>query len=216
MDCSHRRTRADLSARFGNPNSVYRRFRRWAKKGIWQDILKRSKNQTWNGLCWIQRLSEAINRVQGKKSDAHREALGRSRGGYSTKVHALVDALGNPIAFVLSAGQGADISYAQQLLDQLSEEDRASVLVVLADKGYDSQVLVKLIEDILSAKAVIPSRKRNKVQREYDKELYKDRNKVERFFYRIKHYRRVSTRYDKSADCYLSFIHLAAIMQWLR
>lgn len=151
-----------------------------------------------------------------KKSDAQTEALGRSRGGYSTKIHALVDALGNPIAFVLSPGQDADISHAQELLDQLSEEDRAYVLAVLADKGYDSQALVKRIEDILSAKAVIPSRKSNKVQREYDKELYKDRNKVERFFNRIKHYRRISTRYDKSAGSYLAFIHLAAIMQWLR
>ena len=85
---------------------------------------------------------------------------------------------------------------------------------MLADKGYDSEALVAYIES-LEAEAVIPSRKNRKEQREIDGELYKERNKVERFFGRIKHYRRVATRYEKRGRNYLAFLHVASIMVWL-
>ena len=85
---------------------------------------------------------------------------------------------------------------------------------VVADKGYDSYALLELIE-VLGAEAVIPPKKNRKRKREYDKNLYADRNKVERFIGRIKHYRRVATRYDKKAQNYLAFVQVASIMTLL-
>lgn len=85
---------------------------------------------------------------------------------------------------------------------------------VLADKGYDSTAFLPYIEG-LEAEAVIPSRKNRKKPREIDRELCKERNKVERFFNRIKHYRRVARHYDKSSVSYLSFVHVACITTWL-
>jgi transposase len=136
------------------------------------------------------------------------------------------DALGNPLAVRLTPGQRHDLTQAEALLDEallnealpercaLSERQRQEVQAVLADKGYDSEAFVERVER-LQAEAVIPSRKNRRAPRTIDRELYKDRNKVERFFGRIKHYRRVATRYDKSAVSYLSFVHVACIMTWL-
>jgi transposase len=142
-----------------------------------------------------------------KKSDAETEALGRSRGGFSTKIHAAVDALGNPLGFILTPGQAGDCPQAEALL---CPYDAEAIKAVLADKGYDSRELVAYIES-LEAQAVIPSRSNSKEPREIDGELYKERNKIERFFGRIKHFRRVATRYEKTARNYMAFLHLASI-----
>lgn len=123
-------------------------------------------------------------------------------------MHAAVDALGNPLKFTLTPGQRSDFTQAQCLISDFQAE------AVIADKGYDSDAFVAFIE-AREAKAVIPSRKNRKEQREIDENLYKDRNKVERFFGRIKHYRRIATRYDKTARNYLSFVYLASTMVWL-
>ena len=95
------------------------------------------------------------------------------------------------------------------------EKHRAAVQAVLGDKGYDSNDLVKHIESEFEAEAVIPSRKNAKHPRETGRELYKDRNKIERFIGRVKHYRRVATRYDKTARNYMAFLHVASIMTLL-
>ncbi len=105
---------------------------------------------------------------------------------------------------ILSPGQQADVSYGEQLLDGFAYD------VAIADKGYDSNKLVKVIEES-GAVAVIPP-KRNRVKpRWYDKHLYKIRNLVERFIGKAKHFRRVATRYDKTDRNYLAFWHFACI-----
>ncbi len=131
-------------------------------------------------------------------------------------MHVVTDALGTPLAFRVSAGQRHDCPEAAPLLQAclLEEEQRGHVEAVLGDKGYDSTALVEQIE-ALGAEAVIPSRKNRKQARSYNAELYKERNQVERFFNRIKHYRRVATRYEKAVVHYESFLHLACIMTWL-
>jgi transposase len=131
--------------------------------------------------------------------------LGRSRGGFGTKVHIAVDALGNPVRLVATAGQVADVTQAEALIDDLA------VAHVIADKGYDSAKLVESIE-AAGAEAVIPPRSNRKQLRGYDRHLYKERNLVERFINRVKHCRRVATRYDKTARNYLAFWQLASIM----
>jgi transposase len=135
--------------------------------------------------------------------------LGRSRGGFSTKVHAAVDGLGNPVTFVVTAGQEADVTHAPALLAGQSAE------VVIGDKGYDSQALVVAIQ-AQGAQACIPSLKTRKEQRVIDGHVYKERNVVERFWNRVKHYRRVATRYEKTARNFLAFVHVASIMVLLR
>ena len=117
----------------------------------------------------------------------------------------------------MTAGQRHDITQAEPLLRQciLTPEQRSEVEAVLADKGYDSQAFIDEIV-ALEAQAVIPSRKGRKEPRDYDEALYKERNLVERFINRMKHYRRVATRYEKSLQNYVSFLHVVSIMAWLR
>lgn len=126
------------------------------------------------------------------------------------------DALGNPLAVVLTPGQRHDCPLADVLLDEVlaTEQEQAAVKAVLADRGYDSGNLVLRIE-ALDAEAVIPSRKNRKAPREHDAELYRERNKVERLIGRLKQYRRVATRYEKTARNYLAMVHLACSLVWL-
>lgn len=126
----------------------------------------------------------------------------------STKIHALVDALGNPARWTLTAGQTHDVTQAESLLVGIRAEK------VLADKAYDSRQLIEAIHD-LHSQAVIPPRSNSQQPREFDPHLYKARHLVERFFNRIKHFRRIATRYDK-LDCrYEAFIAVASILIWL-
>jgi len=98
---------------------------------------------------------------------------------------------------------------------EISDSETPPALgAVLADKGYDSGDLLKYVAS-LDAEAVIPSKKNRKVQRPLNRELYKDRNKVERFFNRVKHYRRIATRYEKTARNYMAILHLVSTMVWL-
>ncbi len=86
---------------------------------------------------------------------------------------------------------------------------------MIADKGYDSQTIVDAVK-LKGAKPVIPARSHRKKSRDYDRYIYKERNAIERMFNKIKHFRRVATRYDKLGITYLSFLHVAAIAVWLR
>ena len=127
----------------------------------------------------------------------------------SPKIHAVVDALGNPIGFHLTPGQASDLEGADQLLPDIVAE------TVLADKGYDADE--RVIEP-LQAKgktAVIPPRRNRKQPRYYDKELYKARHLIENFFAKLKQYRAIATRYDKRARNFLGAIYLAASVVWL-
>lgn len=130
--------------------------------------------------------------------------MGRSRGGFSTKLHVCVNGLGLPVEFKLTPGQAADITQAEALLANHDFE------LVLGDKGFDSKKLISFIKG-RGAEAVIPPRSNLKDQREYDRHVYKERNLVERFISRIKQFRRVATRYEKTARNFLAFVHLASI-----
>jgi transposase len=124
-------------------------------------------------------------------------------------VHVRVNGLGLPTKFLLTPGQTADVTQGEALVAG------TAAAVVIADKGYDSAAVVRAVE-ATGAEAVIPTQKNRKVQRDIDRERYKDRNLVERFWGRVKQYRRVATRYEKTARNFLAFVHVASIMILLR
>jgi transposase len=119
------------------------------------------------------------------------------------------DTLGRPIRFILTAGQSGDALAAPALLEGF--QPRA----VLADKAYDSNALRAIIAG-LGAEAVIPSNRSRKALIAHDIQAYRARNCIERCFSKLKHFRRFATRYDRRAVHFLGFIHLAAVMIWLR
>ena len=127
----------------------------------------------------------------------------------STKIHSTVDALGNPTGFHLTPGQAHDLEGADVLLEDTQGQ------TIIADKGYDAQErLVQPLKD-KGKTVVIPSRSNRKQHRTYDKDLYKARHLVENFFARLKQYRAIATRYDKTAINFLGAIYLAAAVVWL-
>ena len=154
-----------------------------------------------------QRACSSAQRWRPKKG-GEVQAIGRSHGGLTTKIHAIVDALGNPVALSLTPGQAHDITQAVPLLDQVKPA------ALLADKGYDSDALVATLEE-RGVTPVIPSKANRKVPRKTDFALYRERNLVERFFCKIKQYRAISTRYDKLANTFLAAVALVCVLMWL-
>jgi transposase len=136
--------------------------------------------------------------------------MGRSRGGLTTKIHALTDANGLPLDLVLTAGQAADCPAAAHLLGRLRKG-----AILLADKAYDADWLRRSIEST-GAAPNIPSKTNRRWKACFSKTLYRERNRIERFFNRIKHCRRIATRYEKHASNFLAMIKLAAVRLWLR
>ena len=143
-----------------------------------------------------------------KEGGQQEQCLGRSRDGFSSKIHLLVDALGFPLQFILTGGERHDFSQAESLLAPFHFG------AVIADKGYSSDRL----RELLTAKqveVVIPPRRYRRQPHDYDRLRYKERNIVERFINRIKWYRRIFTRYDKLARRFMAFLHFAATLIWL-
>ena len=156
-----------------------------------------------------QHYSKSTPACSWRKRGQEKQALGRSRGGFSTKIHASSDSLGNPTRLILTGGEQSDYKQAINLIKGQEAE------AVLADKGYDADYIVKAIEE-MDAEVVIPPRSIRNEQREYDKILYEERNNIERMFGKLKHFRRVATRYDKLAVSYMAFVMVASIFLWLK
>ena len=144
-----------------------------------------------------------------KNGGQEEQALGRSRGGFSTKIHASVDALGNPLRFRLTGGERHDSTQAAALIEDCPAE------AIIADKAYDSDGLLIVIKE-QGAEAVIPPRANRTQLRDYDRHRYKERHLVECFFNKIKHYRRIFSRFDKLAKRYLGFLSFVGALIWLR
>ena len=136
--------------------------------------------------------------------------MGRSRGGLTTKIHALVDTDGLPIALTLSEGQAHDGRSAASMLGALGPGQ-----ILLADRAYDSDALRHAITG-QGAWANIKPLARRVDKPAFSPFLYRYRNRVERFFNKLKHFRAVATRYEKHASNYLALIKLAATRIWLR
>jgi transposase len=148
-----------------------------------------------------------VCRWRTKKEGA--QSLGRSRGGFSTKIHLATDALGNALRFILTSGERNDITQAQALVNDLVAD------YVIADKGYDAAPFVMKLKE-RNLEVVIASRRNRKEPREIDTHLYKERHLIENQIGKLKHFRRVFSRFDKLAKNYLSFIYFASTVVWLR
>ena len=136
--------------------------------------------------------------------------MGRSRGGLTTKIHAVVDGNGNPISLKLTAGQAHDGRSAADLLDTLGEGQ-----TLIADGAYDSDALRAAVEARGAWANIKPMPNRVNVP-DFDAWLYRFRNLIERFFNKLKHFRAIATRYDKHDANYLAMVKLAAARIWMR
>ena len=143
-----------------------------------------------------------------KKNGGHAaQALGRSRGGLSTKIHAGCRDARTGVAIVLTAGQCHESPVFETVFAQVPQE--SPLTHALMDKGYDSNHIREQLvaQDIVP---VIPPKSNRTELLDYDKNLYKLREKVERFFNNLKQFRRIATRYEKLSQTFLAFIHLVA------
>ena len=136
------------------------------------------------------------------------EAIGHSRGGPTTKIHAVVDALGNPVRLSLTEGQVHDITQAAELHGFVHHAN------VLADKGYDSDALIAVLEARACIPIIAPRDCRAGRRRRYDQHIYKDRFLVECFFQKIKRNRRLSMRFEKLSAHFLGMLTLASALIW--
>src|SRR3954447_20555940 len=168
----------DLPERFGDPETIHTRFSRWAKSGVWERVFNHLSDDADNEYAMIDStIVRAHQHSAGaRKKGGEDQAIGRSRGGLSTKIHATVDALGNPTGFHLTGGQEHDLAGADALLPELEAE------TLIADKAFDADQ--RVLEPLAEAgkAAVIPPRQSRKAPRAFDKELYKARHLIETFF----------------------------------
>lgn len=200
-----------LPTEYGSWRAVHGRFTEWIRKGVWQDLFEKTKQcpdlETTMIDATIIR-AHACSAGYGKATH-NMQALGRSKGGFTTKIHALVDALGNPLNFILTPGQRQEITQASALIQNIED------CWLIADKGYDSNAFV---EELISKRCtpVIPSKKNRKCPRDYDKHIYKERHLIECFFGKIKNFRRIFSRFDKTVDSFMAFLNFVGVLVWLK
>ena len=203
----------DLPEEFGHWDAVYNRFRRWERRGIWRQLWERLQTEA----CPLTRhlfIDATIVRAHQHAAGALKknggqaaQALGRSRGGLSTKIHAGCRDERTGVAIVLTAGPCHESPVFEMVLAQVPPAP--PLTHAMMDKGYDSHGIREqlLAHDIVP---VIPSKSNRTAVIEYDHDLYKLREKVERFFNKLKQFRRIATRYEKLSQTFLALIHLVA------
>jgi transposase len=200
----------DLDHQFGCWNSVFRRFRRWSIKGVFEKIFSAVADEPdLEYACIDGTIIRVHQHGTGAKGGTHMQAIGRSRGGLSTKILALVDALGNLVRFVLLPGQRHDSIGVESLIEDIKFD------ALLADKAFDSDPLRTAL-DRRAAQAVIPPKANRATSIVCDYAMYSWRHLVENFFCHLKNFRRIATRYDKTDTSYSAMINLAAISIALR
>lgn len=200
----------DLPETFGPYTTCYNRFVRWGRAGVWDEIMD-ALAATHDAA--VQMIDTSVVRMHQHGAGIAgngEQHMGRSRGGLTTKIHAVVDTNGLPVQLGLTPGEAHDNRLCSVLLNELSPRT-----MLLADRGYDADWIRALASE-QGAWANIPPKRNRKEAICFSPYLYRARNMVERFFNKIKQCRRIATRYDRLAANYLAFIKLASIRIWLR
>ena len=199
-----------LPEKYGKWNSVYKKFRQWTKEGVFENLTQ-SKAECGEILA----LDSTFCKVHRHGLCARKNTLGHetkqdiasSRGGKTTNIHVLLDEKFHLVKFLLSAGNVNDNLIALPLLQGLNLKDKA----VLADKAYSTAKIRDYLEK-QGTKVCIPDKVNAKVKHEFDEEVYKKRNVVERFFCRLKDYLRITIRLDKLSSSFRSFVGFAIFL----
>ena len=201
----------DLPKKFGKWNTIYRRFLLWSRKGVTRQLFELMSKD--NDSEWIF-IDSSIVKAHQHSTGASRlsdEHIGKSVAGNTTKIHLAVDSFGLPVNFDITGGEVHDSRAAENLLNKLPKSE-----FIIADRGYDSQILRDIIKKRGST-PIIPRKRNSRIGNDdIDWHLYKLRHLVENAFARIKHYQAVSTRYDKLSRNYASVIALAFCMMWIK
>lgn len=203
----------DVPCGDGHWRTVYGYFTLWTRLGLWARLLQKLQRRATGKLYAIDstyvRVNQSGANPRGGQAAQH---MGPSRGGLTTKIHAVVDGRGRPVVLALSAGNIADSIKAPELFAQLTT-GRASAM--LGDKGYDSDALRCQLYELGIFPCLAATAKRCE-SRAFHRGFYRRRHRVENFFCALKKHRRLATRYDKLAASFFAFVSLASILHWLR
>jgi transposase len=199
----------DCPAVYGPHTTVYNRFNRWSRRGRWQAIFDTLVATAPNDTRSIDSTSIKVQRsAAGGEGGARKQAIGRSRGGRTTKIHGITDSQGRLFRFSLTAGNIADITAGYELAAKLPSNG-----CLIGDMGYDAKKL-RVDLALRGTATVIPTNPTHKHQWYINRETYKARNLVERTWCRLKDFRRIATRYDKLSRNFASSVALAAVIIW--
>ncbi len=197
-----------LPDEFGNQETVYRRFARWQEQGVFDKLFdhflvsRGVESLMVDGtIVHVHQDGTGARKVHGAPED---QAIGHSRGGRTTKILAASDEYGSLVNFMLLPGQYGESPYVPELVERIEAQ------YFIGDRAYHSDKVLTYIGS-RCMNAVIPPKVNRRVQRAYDKEKYKTRHYVENLFQKIKRFRRVATRYDKTSRSFAAFIILAAV-----
>ena len=194
----------DLPGEFGHWNSVFQRFRRWVKRDVFERVFACLSDEPDFEYALIDGTIVTVHqKASGARGGTRNQAIGRSRGGLTTKIVALVDALGNLVRFVLLPGQRHDSVGVQPLIKGIAFG------ALLGDKAFDADWL-RADLDGRGAAAVIPPKANRTAVIDFDRDMYCWRHLIENFFAKLKEFRAVATRYDKTDTSFHATIHLAA------
>jgi len=200
----------DLPESFGPWRTIYGWHRLWAREGLWARMLARMACRVRSRIRLVDGTHVRVHQCAANpKGGAAAQAMGKTRGGRNTKIMALTDVRGLPVKLSLIEGQAYEGHHVIELL-----EDPCGLMVV-GDKGFDDDNLRQQLEE-LGARHCFPSKSNRKKKRKLNKKLYRQRYRVENFFCRLKRWACASTRRDKLALHFLSLIHFASIIDWLR
>lgn len=215
----------DLPSELMNWCTAWRRLQRWTAAGVWDRIVSALRAMAPEAGWAAHMLDSSVIRAHAHAAGAQRvageQALGRSRGGFSTKIHLRCDGRGRPVAFHLTGGQRHDLVGVAPLFEKAvlrtskPGRPRWKPGAVIADKAYSAAWLL----DAFRRKhivPVIPNRADQPENPDFDRHVYRQRNAVERLVGKLKQFRRVATRYDKLDPHYLAFVQIASVMVWLR